>query len=378
MGYVREFEGLRGLMALWVVIGHWATSIPLSFHPLHQKLYNAYAVDVFIMLSGFAIFSLLLNKQERYGPYIVRRFFRIYPVYLLYLVLSILTLSIAREAFVNGPQAFMQDRRLEIIDSATNHFWPHLVAHLTLLHGLIPEQVLPDTNWTFLGQAWSLSLEWQFYLVAPLLLFVLHRGRHPAMLVLLAVGTLLLVAASHFFWAGFLGSKLHLFAIGIASCYLLRHLSSIQSFDHRKVLPFVVLGVCFLAFFKTPAIPYVIWLVAMYLVIAARKSADPVAATAAHLMNCRPIQWLGHISYSVYLSHLLVIVAGLKFLEQFPGLSRYEFSLALLLIVVAGTLAVSTISYLLVEKPFMQAGRAWADRLSRRRPAAVPAETVRI
>ena len=54
MKYVKEFEGLRGLMALWVVIGHWATSVPLSFAPLPPKLYNAYAVDVFIMLSGFA------------------------------------------------------------------------------------------------------------------------------------------------------------------------------------------------------------------------------------------------------------------------------------------------------------------------------------
>jgi peptidoglycan/LPS O-acetylase OafA/YrhL len=374
MRYIKEFEGLRGLMALWVVIGHWATSIPLSFAPLHQKLYNAYAVDVFIMLSGFAIFSLLENKHENYGPYIIRRFFRIYPIYLLYLVLSILTLSIAREAFLNGPPAFMQDRRVDIIDSATNHFWPHLIAHLTLLHGMVPEHILPDTNWAFLGQAWSLSLEWQFYVVAPLLLFFVHRGRSPLTLLLLLIGTLLLVAASHFFWSAFLGSKLHLFAIGIATCYLIRYLSSIEAFDYRKVRPFVVLAFCFMVFFKTTALPFMIWLVAVYLAVAAQKSTDPLAASTSRIMKTAPLQWLGHISYSAYLSHGLLIVAGLRLLENYPGLSRYGFSIALFLIVVPGTIAVSSISYLLVEKPFMQAAKVWADRLSRRQLAGGPAE----
>jgi peptidoglycan/LPS O-acetylase OafA/YrhL len=72
---------------------------------------------------------------------------------------------------------------------------------------------------------------------------------------------------------------------------------------------------------------------------------------------------------------VVVIVAGLRFLELYPGLSRYAFSAALLVIVVSATLVISWASYLLVEKPFMQAARGWADRLSRRRLVAVPAET---
>ena len=49
-----------------------------------------------------------------------------------------------------------------------------LDAHIFLLQGLIPNNVLSESEYMFLGPAWSLSLEWQFYLVAPLLLFLLR------------------------------------------------------------------------------------------------------------------------------------------------------------------------------------------------------------
>ena len=44
----------------------------------------------------------------------------------------------------------------------------HIPLHLTLLHGVVPEKLLPSSATAFLGPAWSLSLEWQFYLIAPL------------------------------------------------------------------------------------------------------------------------------------------------------------------------------------------------------------------
>jgi peptidoglycan/LPS O-acetylase OafA/YrhL len=96
-------------------------------------------------------------------------------------------------------------------------------------------------------------------------------------------------------------------------------------------------------------------------------------------MNSRPIQWLGHISYSVYLSHMIVIVVGLAFLEQFEGLTRYQFAFALLAIVVPGTLIFSWLTYLTIERPLMQLGKTWADQMGRE-PApqpSGPAQSVR-
>ena len=52
--------------------------------------------------------------------------------------------------------------------------WPNdwglfIAAHLTMTHGLFPDGVLPDVWVGFLGAAWSLSTEWQFYLLALLI-----------------------------------------------------------------------------------------------------------------------------------------------------------------------------------------------------------------
>ncbi|WP_407301782.1 hypothetical protein ACHQJB_13725 [Raoultella planticola] len=53
MKYIKELEGLRGIMALWVVAGHAFVSLPLLSGKLPANLMNTQAVDVFIMLSGF-------------------------------------------------------------------------------------------------------------------------------------------------------------------------------------------------------------------------------------------------------------------------------------------------------------------------------------
>ena len=59
--------------------------------------------------------------------------------------------------------------------------WPaawvaELAAHLTMLHGLFPHGVLPDAWVSFLGAAWSLSTEWQFYALVALIGARLGRG----------------------------------------------------------------------------------------------------------------------------------------------------------------------------------------------------------
>lgn len=45
--------------------------------------------------------------------------------------------------------------------------YQNILAHIPLIHGLIPPSALPDAAAAFLGRAWSISTEWQFYLIAP-------------------------------------------------------------------------------------------------------------------------------------------------------------------------------------------------------------------
>lgn len=91
---ILEFEGLRGLLAWWVVVSHalFAAGFTLDTLPRGIRIlaHGDYAVDVFIILSGFVIFKLLREGKEPWRVFMVRRVFRLFPVYLLCLFAGIL------------------------------------------------------------------------------------------------------------------------------------------------------------------------------------------------------------------------------------------------------------------------------------------------
>ncbi len=64
MKYVEELEGLRGIMSLWVVIGHSLGCLPQLRGGVSPTLYNIFAVDVLIILSGFVIFFMINTKNK--------------------------------------------------------------------------------------------------------------------------------------------------------------------------------------------------------------------------------------------------------------------------------------------------------------------------
>jgi len=127
-------------------------------------------VYVFMILSGFVIFSLLHRQQESYGVFVLRRFFRLAPLFLVVLLVSSQLVSFELRTldhlFWRNPHIY---DAIKIHRETLADFWPHFWSHFLLLHGLVPETLLPDGNFTFLSQGWSISLEWQFYLLAPLL-----------------------------------------------------------------------------------------------------------------------------------------------------------------------------------------------------------------
>ncbi|MDO9002138.1 MAG: acyltransferase [Aquabacterium sp.] len=175
-----SIEGLRGWMAWWVVIGHaiqlaGSTSwLPVEATKILLK--GDAAVNVFIIISGFVITHLLLAKPESYRKYIARRFFRLFPVYLVCGLLAIYTLPEYIYAYAELPFADYRATRAERIRLTEANFSAHVFWHLTILHGAIPESVLRFASSSILAPAWSLSLEWQFYLLAPFIVPVFATG----------------------------------------------------------------------------------------------------------------------------------------------------------------------------------------------------------
>ena len=190
----RLLDVLRGLLATWVVLHHVVLIGGFSpdIYPWRVFIHHGQEpVLVFFALSGFAISRSLWTRPQRWLSFLIARFWRIYPVYLVAMAIGIaVTVYGARQ-----PALFTDLGALQILPWQADEGIPrtaHILLHLGQLHGLVPSQWLPHVDTSIVAPGWSLSTEFQFYALAPLLSVVLLRpwvngNRLPA-LALLIVG----------------------------------------------------------------------------------------------------------------------------------------------------------------------------------------------
>lgn len=356
---IQSIEGLRGILALWVLLTHALSASGLGQNwrgPFRVVATGQYAVDVFMVISGFVIFYLLNTARERYGQFLYRRFLRLYPVYLICLLFYSLLLHVSLHAYSNVPWPHI----VSLIDgqvakTSLDRFATHLLTHLFMLQSLIPSSILTYSNYAIIGPAWSLSLEWQFYVLAPLFYAAIGHGQQSGQ----AVTAIAIASAVHFLFTGddgFLPKHIPMFALGIASFYLWRH-------PWRPDQALLVPAATGLAYLLTHSPGVVIW-VAVFMSAYRR---DGVGSHALTWMLERPLALaLGQMSYSIYLAHAAVLVVCLTFLEDLhlEVIGQWPFFLMLLTLTVSGTIAISWVLYRYVETPFIALGkRGWRKGL---------------
>ncbi|HBS6040819.1 TPA: acyltransferase [Klebsiella aerogenes] len=357
MRYIKELEGLRGLMALWVVFGHSLAALPIINKHLPPTALNSYAVDVFIMLSGFVIFFMIDNKRQPYLQYIVQRFFRIFPLYILVLVISIILIIFARDVFLLFPEAHATTRRIILVDEYLKHPTAHLLAHLTLLQGVIPDFLLKDSSYTIVGQAWSISVEWQFYLLAPLLFFLASNLRLKRMILFVFFITMFMFLLSLYFGGGFLGNNLSPFLIGFLSFFFYKNSEKITFSMLQYVIVVAILS--FAIFLRKDSIPYIIWCVVLGFIMIYHKTNE--SNFVVRFLDNKSVLFLGKISYSIYLVHMIVLVfvLYLSYLFNMNGIVIYFFVIPA---TVLSTISLSTVTYYFVEQPFIKMGKKLSTR----------------
>lgn len=369
MTYFPAVVGLRFYLALWVAVSH---ALRLSgVRPTNivvaQLMDGRAAVMVFMIISGFVITNLLLAKREPYAQYIVRRFFRLYPAYVVCCIAGYLT-GDAWVSLVQGVPwhdepgwAGYAQLVLALVGEARDHFWAHFAVHATMLHGAVPGELLEYSALTFLSVAWSISLEWQFYLAAPLLLAVVARPNWLLVAIPVAALAYLLVSGNHIAHFGnyaFLPATIHYFAIGIVSRLAYR------TFAAYRVSPLLValIGVFgALALLEDP-VPIVLWLtVYAYLVWGPRA---PVTANVFRMLfTTKFIIGLGEASYSLYLVHRPVQIALGALAVEVMTLNHVTM-LAVQLSAITLSVVLSIVLYRWVERPGMNVGRRVAARVT--------------
>jgi peptidoglycan/LPS O-acetylase OafA/YrhL len=357
-GFV-SFDALRGYMAWWVVVSHalYITGMQERFPSIFSEA--DHAVNVFVSLSGFVICHLLLERREPYQAYLTRRAFRIFPIYLLALACAI-ALSGAYDFVYQSDWIAEKDMRLMRAASTDAHFATYLGLHLTLLHGLVPDTWLPFSGGSLLVPAWSLSLEWQFYLLAPLIVGGLARtgwSRLASFIVLCAAWVVFKkFLPLHWQFPSVLPLSIHFFMLGILSRVFMPLISRFTAWIIPVGLIASALG------------PYsiraelAIWSVFFAAacgqlgVTGSRAVAGPLGFALDVLTSNRVMRRLGESSYSTYLIHIpLFSLLGWIAAQMTDDWSQ-RVAIGSTVVAMVLLAPLSSVLYRFVEQPFIGLG----------------------
>jgi peptidoglycan/LPS O-acetylase OafA/YrhL len=337
--HLYALDGFRGLLALWVYLGHLAYAVGFQNYVLGMP---ALAVDLFMVLSGFLMVRTWakssLSKQvflARVLQFYKARFFRIAPLYYLLLIICYLFLPsiTTMHDFVQRTMPPPWAQGLENYSpSAGWNFntlrWFYL--HATFTFGLVPgmeaSTPLPD---------WSLSLEMQFYFIFPILFWLLLHAPHLLLALLLASAAIVTPLMfgnyltpgwiAHFGQPSFLPYRLNAFWAGmlIANYSTLRDAGTLTR--NKSVVIFMASALCVAPLSKPVILAY-----ALFALLSLRR-----VPIITDILSTKPLRFLGATSYSIYLVHMLIItpcvywlVSGTLFLGLTP-ITRFVVALSI-------------------------------------------------
>jgi peptidoglycan/LPS O-acetylase OafA/YrhL len=163
-GHIPAIDGLRGLI-IFVLINHYNflgdPGNPFELVYLSVVQLGQLSLDTFFVVSGFLITGILFDSKGGAGyfrNYYIRRTLRIFPLYYAFLVLW----------FVVLPLLWPDDARLRTPLEHQAWYWSYLTNFYVAYNG--GDAVPPHT-----AHLWSLAVEEQFYLLWPLVIFLLGK-----------------------------------------------------------------------------------------------------------------------------------------------------------------------------------------------------------
>lgn len=365
-------DGLRGLLALWVVLCHLVSRSlqqvdTTSRGGVFEILMGGHdRVTAFFLLSGFCLMipAVRRNGALRDGTsgFLKRRFWRIVPTYYAAIALILLCHALAHAA-QHGIGNLGSLRENEC-------FRPDvLISHLLLVHNYSSELTR-----SLSAPLWTIAIEWQLYFVFVLVLLPLWRlasrqDRWAAGLLGLTGGAALISYAPYallppsrnFSWTH--PQLILAFAFGMAGAVLAMSTDDSIVALRRRV-PAGVVALVFLALVwaargfgvTAPTAIDPLWSLAVLGMILMcfqnmERDGESRCQWLRRFLESRPLLAAGTVSYSLFLTHFglhSLVVDGLKRLHiEGASLAWGTFFLGL-----AGSLALAVVFYRVCEKPF--------------------------
>lgn len=308
--YISDIDGMRALAVLGVIIFHFNKSI----------LPGGYlGVDIFFTISGFlvggAIFSSFNKKSFLWRSFVKRRFLRLFPALVfasLFIIISSYLIFLPSD-FENALSA----TKYTISGLSNIYFW-------TQINYFNPSSLLNP-----LLHIWSLSLEEQFYIFFPILLYFGAFVRIKSILLIHFTFIVSLILA---IWGGInepnasfylLPTRMWEFILGLYA-FLIK-----EDFDKniRKANPsyislaqFMALSLIFSSFFIFDSNLYITSHISIFSLIgtcALLIFSSNKATIGFKLLNNKILRHIGILSYSLYLFHQPIISFILYRYDQF-------------------------------------------------------------
>lgn len=330
--YRPDIQGLRAIAVLAVMLFHLNPAwLPGGF----------VGVDVFLVISGFLIVSILLHQKSRpdyrlfgtlryfYGS----RFKRIVPAY--FAMLALVSLLAAVLFLPQDLGTYTQGLNQAAWFNSNSYF------------AGFGDYFAPANREQPLLHTWSLAVEMQFYLLVPWLVLLLPTRVLPWLLGVLLAGftaladyRLRVLGIEQATYYSLYARLPEFFAGGLVALYL-RAGGGGRSWVGMLGVVLVLVAAAIqprLGYF--PGLPALLPVLGAVLVLL-----YPVQGRAGRLLASRPVVWVGELSYSLYLWHWPV----LSLLRYYTGVEMLDASFSLLFLII--TLLLSALSYYWVEAP---------------------------
>jgi peptidoglycan/LPS O-acetylase OafA/YrhL len=349
---IEALIGIRGIAAIWVLAEHFRFALyglfPATKHFDSWLVGANLGIEIFFPLSGFVISYMYADRFRtgaiRYRDYLVKRFARIYPVFLVTLLTVTALVGAAAVAHVS-------------LNSATRYTPLSFIGNVLLL------QAAPGVPaWN--PPAWSISSEALAYVTFPLTAWLLARLTRPRSAAIGAVAWLIAGTAAMMafrlvnpVWTSPGMMLLRITTEFVAGAMLWKAWSlagepQSPRWDVLAVGAFVLVVVALPLLPQSESFALVLTPVMAIFVVALAGARGPVR----WLLSRRLVIFGGKISYSLYMVHFIVFAVVGKVLRWEPfETSALPVKLALLAFYFLTCIAIATACYFLVEEPARRA-----------------------
>ncbi len=333
--YRADIDGLRAIAVIGVLLFHAGLSFNGGF----------VGVDIFFVISGFLITSLILKAQQenRFSlrKFLGRRIRRLMPAAL---VMTTATLLIGYWWLVPKDYDKLAESAIAQMTLVSNVYFSKSFNYFAGPAELVP-----------LLHTWSLALEEQFYLLFPLLLICCRHCSARKLFMILAAITILsfglnlwmmnVYPTKAFFllpmraWELLLGSLL-VFAPRLKP-------SQRMIAEYGSITSLIMIAVTFFAYDKETVFPGIaaLWPCLATAGLIYFNSGDKFRTRVSQILEIRFLVYIGKMSYSLYLWHWPIMVY-LKYMN------RLELEIPVALIGLALSFLIGAISYHFIESPF--------------------------